>query len=86
MVLPEQIEQHHGPGRDTLVQPGRMADGPAADERRERVEAPDFLSEGHRARQVAGPQQGPVLRPAVQCVTGVRDEPGNRDRRPEDVQ
>jgi hypothetical protein len=66
--------------------PGQILHGAAGDERRERVETPHLVGEGHPVRQVTVAQPGPVLGPAVQGVPGERDEPGHRHGGPDDVE
>jgi hypothetical protein len=86
VVLPVEVEQHHRVLGDPLAVELDVAGRPAADERRERVEPPHLVRERLREGCVAVGQPLAVVRPADQRVRRVGHEPGDRRRRPDDVE
>ncbi len=60
--------------------------GSATDERRERVEPADLVRERVGEGVITGREPRPLRGPPMQGVGGERDEPGDRDRGPQDVE
>lgn len=86
VVVPPQVEQDHRALRDRFAAPCQVLHRDLTDERCERVETTDLVREGLGELVVAVGQPLAVVRPAVQSVRGMGDEPAHRCGRADDVE